>query len=324
MGKRIPNLFKTKFIKSIKLSEKQKAQISKVNDTLYLSADSNTRSYIRKYVEDFLKNDIDSWYMPRIRRLLRRTDKSATNLYVWILKYGKSNGLNLFNDYNQKRAVTLSNMILKYGADKGKDKFEKYKNKQRYVGVDVRYFIEKYGREQGTLIHADVCKKKANNIENIMRRRNCTEEEAANILVKMHRGGNASASKKSQKFIEAIDEIITDLYPDVNTYYFNKHGKEFIIYDKKFRKARQYDYVITSPINIIIEYDGDYWHANPQKYKPRDMIRGLIAEEIWALDEHKNSLAESRGFEIIRVWESDVSKDFDRMVDKVVQYIRNR
>lgn len=62
--------------------------------------------------------------------------------------------------------------------------------------------------------------------------------------------------------------------------------------------------------NKIIEFDGDYWHANPAIYEHDDYIGErsgipMIASEMWALDTEKMIAAEQNGFQILRVWESD-------------------
>jgi len=56
--------------------------------------------------------------------------------------------------------------------------------------------------------------------------------------------------------------------------------------------------------NLIIQFDGDYWHGNPKKYKllsDRQKKRKLI-------DKSQNAYFKKCGFKILRVWESDVNK----------------
>lgn len=62
--------------------------------------------------------------------------------------------------------------------------------------------------------------------------------------------------------------------------------------------------------NLLIEYQGDYWHANPSKYPPGTILpiqgKGPVpVEEIWARDADKKAQAEDRGFRVLWVWESD-------------------
>jgi len=61
--------------------------------------------------------------------------------------------------------------------------------------------------------------------------------------------------------------------------------------------------------SLIIEVNGDYFHANPNKYKADDYIRGkwasYYAKDKWAYDEKRKTLAIQNGFDILTVWESD-------------------
>lgn len=62
-------------------------------------------------------------------------------------------------------------------------------------------------------------------------------------------------------------------------------------------------------IRLAIEYNGDYWHANPDIYKEDEIIniKGIetIACDIWMKDINKLSLLESKGIVTIVVWEND-------------------
>ena len=68
---------------------------------------------------------------------------------------------------------------------------------------------------------------------------------------------------------------------------------------------RNYDILI--PPNIVIECQGDYWHANPKAYKETDILyAGMTAESIWKRDEYKDTLARKHGYTVIPLWESDI------------------
>lgn len=74
----------------------------------------------------------------------------------------------------------------------------------------------------------------------------------------------------------------------------------------------QYDIYVLSG-NLIVEYFGDYWHANPAKYPAGTMLaianRGLCrVEDIWAKDKQRQDDAESRGYKFVVVWESQFLK----------------
>jgi len=63
--------------------------------------------------------------------------------------------------------------------------------------------------------------------------------------------------------------------------------------------------------NILLEVQGDFWHANPKKYKPSDLLpRGpnlkVHASEIWIKDQRKREKGEAAGFVVKQLWESEI------------------
>lgn len=60
-------------------------------------------------------------------------------------------------------------------------------------------------------------------------------------------------------------------------------------------KKHQYDFLFPK-FKILLEVQGDYWHANPEKYKPNDLIKypneEILASEIWNRDLEKRKFAE--------------------------------
>jgi very-short-patch-repair endonuclease len=60
--------------------------------------------------------------------------------------------------------------------------------------------------------------------------------------------------------------------------------------------------------NLIIEVDGDYWHANSEKYLESDL--NSIQKKNIKNDKFKETLALGSGYRIIRVWESELEKNF--------------
>lgn len=60
---------------------------------------------------------------------------------------------------------------------------------------------------------------------------------------------------------------------------------------------------------LVIEINGDYIHANPAKYKADDVIRipgeSYTAQEKWDRDRRKIEYLQSRGYQVLVIWESD-------------------
>ena len=85
---------------------------------------------------------------------------------------------------------------------------------------------------------------------------------------------------------------------------------------------KSYDFKI-SHTHLIIEVQGDYWHASPEIYKANDIINYpegyKKASEIWAKDEKKRKNAEKYNYKIIYVWESEFRKNNDIGLSKIIE-----
>jgi very-short-patch-repair endonuclease len=72
----------------------------------------------------------------------------------------------------------------------------------------------------------------------------------------------------------------------------------------------------------IVEVDGDYWHANPSKFKSNDVIGGkkMLAEEIWANDDKKSNSIKNHGYALIRYWASELKNiSHEKVFEDIVQ-----
>jgi hypothetical protein len=82
--------------------------------------------------------------------------------------------------------------------------------------------------------------------------------------------------------------------------------------------------IFVSSLNLLLEFQGDYWHANPRKYPAGTLLpmqnRGVVpVEEIWARDEAKKKVAEERGFRVAYLWESDYKRMSESEIVSFVQ-----
>lgn len=61
-------------------------------------------------------------------------------------------------------------------------------------------------------------------------------------------------------------------------------------------------------INLIIEYFGDYWHCNPNKYDENyfNQKKNMFAKEIWDYDKKKIDLLIKNGYNLEIIWEADL------------------
>jgi G:T-mismatch repair DNA endonuclease (very short patch repair protein) len=64
--------------------------------------------------------------------------------------------------------------------------------------------------------------------------------------------------------------------------------------------------------NILIEVNGDYWHANPKFYRGNQIIkypgrRKKLVANIWKKDLKKMLQARKKGYRVIYLWENDIN-----------------
>ena len=85
-------------------------------------------------------------------------------------------------------------------------------------------------------------------------------------------------------------------------------------------KSYSYDLTIGKK---IIEFNGDYWHANPSKYSPDWLhpTKKKTSNELWEYDIRKTKLAESYGYEVLTVWESDYNSNPEKTIEDCINFL---
>lgn len=247
---------------------------------------------IEKYGEVEGNRKIDHW-----------VSSCKQNKEGFIKRHGKKLGLEKFKQFCDKSKITKQKFIMKYGVD-GEILYELYcKNKtkgwksalnhylllgysfeeakklqskyQKWTCSKERY-LEKYGKKKGTIFYNELRKKQLE-----------------------------SFGRKSNIENQFLEEIVQILNLDKEAVYFGDK-QWFCNIDRNFCLVDFYDRYF----NIVIEFYGDYWHANPKKYNNKDIFiinKNIIyAEDIWNKDNfRKTKIEEHLGCKFIVIWESD-------------------
>lgn len=216
---------------------------------------------------------------------------------AYINKYGKKEGL---SKYYNDRAMTKELCIKRHGQEKGIVMWKKYCDRQRYT-CSKEYYIKKYGKEEG------INKWKENRI----------------IFAKAGQSTNGTTiSTISQELFSSIYERIKDkkeiYYGNLNKEYelVCDNGSCYFLdfYDKKR--------------NIVIEFNGDYWHANPLLYKSGSFVnvhgQQKLVDELWKYENiRKQNICKQLNNPIyIVVWESDYRKNKKAIIEKLLKYFK--
>jgi hypothetical protein len=110
-------------------------------------------------------------------------------------------------------------------------------------------------------------------------------------------------SKAEDELIKILNQNNIDVIPN-----FLLCGKIFDIYVPFF--------------NLLIEYNGDYWHCNPNKYDENyiNVKKNKTAKEIWEYDKNKLYLAKNNGYNCEVIWESDYKKNKNIIIELIKIY----
>ncbi len=81
--------------------------------------------------------------------------------------------------------------------------------------------------------------------------------------------------------------------------------------------------------NILIEINGDFWHANPNKYKKGDILKfpkkEVFSDDIWLKDKIKKKDANKNGYNVVYLWESFIRKSSnEELIETLKDIIENK
>ncbi len=135
---------------------------------------------------------------------------------------------------------------------------------------------------------------------------NYSNEEKTNALkgfIDKHRGTISKLEKR-------VLSILKDLQIDFTSQY--RIGKYFHKYDIRICKTK-----------ILIEINGDFWHANPKLFKETDILNFSktnhpIVKDIWEKDKKNKEYAEKHGYKVIYLWENDITDISDIELSKIL------
>lgn len=241
--------------------------------------------------------------------------QSSTNSFEYKQeKYGWNR--EQFNEYNKSRSQTIFNMIDRYGEEEGIIRWQYYCERQAYTNTK-KYFIEKYGKTAGISKFKEINKKKAQvhdpkYISEIM---GISIDDAVEVIIdRQARTGKTWGSDIEKEFTHHLESKMG-------------HELEYSTFKRPYGKWSEYleSYVIydIKHKDCIIEFNGDYWHANPKTFKDDAIIRGKTALEIQQRDMLKLKTAQDNSFRTMVIWESDYKSNPEKTIKEVINWIQN-
>lgn len=75
----------------------------------------------------------------------------------------------------------------------------------------------------------------------------------------------------------------------------------------------------------VIEFYGDYWHANPFKFKPDDIVgKGKWpAKDVWQKDAERIKKIQDAGYEVKIIWERDFKRNPEQVIKDCKEWLSN-
>lgn len=227
----------------------------------------------------------------------------------YIFLYGEEEGIKKWTQKKNNSKITIENLTRLYGDEMGRKKWISYIESQKY-SQSPEGLMKKHGIEKATEILDH--RKSLNKL--------CVKKF---LETGSHRFLNKNFSKSSQKLFWNLYNKLPDALRE--KCYFKELNHEFVLLlnEDETKNCYLFDFVISN-INFCIEFNGDIWHANPNKFNPDDNILGRRASEIWSKDEQKIKLLKNkRNIDTTIVWESDWKNDQSGVEDTIVKKILN-
>lgn len=173
---------------------------------------------------------------------------------------------------------------------------------------DLNWFVKKYGEVEGKKRHREKTEKWIQTLNSK------SIEELAEIN-----------SKKVNKSFCFFSKAEKELFNTLKKYIPEVTDQLAICRDQTEFKKRFYLYDISYK-NKIIEYNGDFWHANPKLYD-ESFINPYTKEtqyEINERDKDKLFIAESNGYEVLTIWENEYQKNKDLVVERCLEFLQKK
>lgn len=262
----------------------------------------------KQYKEEFKEESNSSKY----RNMLSEKSRGEKNPWYQhggkfspfskkFIKFDENNIEELVKKANKSKKDNNNNpLTLIYYTSRGKPEQEaKELLKQRQNTFTLEKCIERYGMAEGI----ETWETRQINWQETMKSKPKEEIQRINAL-KVGRGSSVSFAEKE------IYNWLKNKGIDVKTQLQLKYDRNYFMYDIYFQ-------------NKIIEYNGDFWHCNPQIYK-KDYVNyrtKRTAEQIWDKDRKKFLVAEQQKYEVLTIWEKDYRNDKEKELHKCLNFL---
>ena len=280
----------------IKKGYTEEEAITLVNKSKKETSPWNKEFWIKKgYTEEEAINKVKELQSKNSKKRKKYTNNYDTN--TWIKKgYTEEEAINKINILKQKSNVfnslnetEINNMLDNRRKTYYSKTIEERQEINKSRGRTKEQLIKTFGKEY---------------TENILKRRG-----------NANRNYNRRFSKISKIFFDDLQQCIND-----KLYYVE--NEKWI----RINKNKGYFVDLTCG-DKIIEFNGDFFHANPKIYEKNDIIKIskdkiLVAEKIWKDDNKKQNILKEKGYKLLVIWEYDVKNNREQMIKKCIDFLK--
>lgn len=269
-----------------------------------------------------------------------KKENSCWNKEFWIVKKG----------YSEKEAIKKVVDIQTKNSNK--------QNKQNIKNVYLEQtWIDKGYSKKDAIKKVKILKEKCNiyknlnkdELNNILEKRketfySKTEEERKEINKSRGRTKEQLIDKYGKEYVDNLSinrgkgrrNNLFRRYSKISKSFFDElqlRVKDDLLYGEnekwiRYNKNKGYyvDLLIENK-NKIIEFNGDFYHANPKLYESESIIKMsktkiLSANKIWEQDKTKIDNLNKLGYETLIIWEQDVLKDKENVINECIKFIK--
>jgi len=171
-------------------------------------------------------------------------------------------------------------------------------NGQKYFSKEM--CIQKYGEADGLVAWQN----RQDNWQDTLNAKSPEEKARINRL-KLTKGITIS---KAEKII--LEQIKLSISNVTHQFTLTEANKKHYIYDIMANKK-------------IIEYNGDFWHSNPDIYPPNfiNPRTKIKAVDKWEIDRVKLQFARDQNYEVLVIWERDFKKNKEEIIKQCIQFL---
>lgn len=238
-----------------------------------------------------------------------KTNKRLTTEKMNLKKQWGDEYIEKFNE--RRDTLSLKSFQRRWGSEKGYTKYKEYWDNAKPSHFSKEYYINLGYSE--------------NEAQAIISKKNSRNEK---FFISKY--GEVEGKQKYKEFIQKTTAFLKNIRcSKIATELFDKLKNEFN--DLNFRYAENEvkitdfngnNYYIDCVIDngkkfVCIEFNGDFWHANPKKYQSDEIVAwGKTAQEIWKKDENKSTLILEHFDDLKIVWESEIN------LNELIDYIK--